>query len=61
VFFFGAFEGINGNFTRPNLSVPIGDPCPVQNPTVPSNEALINGSPDCQRLRAAVVLSIAAR
>ena len=49
LFFFGALEGITGDFTRPNLGVPIGDPCPVQNPTVPANEALINGSADCQR------------
>src|SRR5262245_46431003 len=49
VFYFGVCEGITGNFPRPNLSVPIGDPCPVANPTVPANEALINSSPDCQR------------
>ena len=49
-FFFLAFEGINGNFQRPNLSRQLGDaPCPVQNPTVPQNEALINSVPDCQR------------
>jgi Carboxypeptidase regulatory-like domain/TonB-dependent Receptor Plug Domain len=49
-FFFGAFEGIFGDFQRPNLSTPIGPvPCPVQNPTVPQNEALINTNPDCQR------------
>lgn len=48
-FYFGAFEGITGNFERPNLSVPIGTPCALQNPTVQANEALINGSADCQR------------
>ena len=49
-FYFLAFEGINGNFERPNLSRQLGDvPCPVQNPTVPQNEALINSNPDCQR------------
>src|SRR5262249_4237444 len=48
-FFFGAVEGINGNFTRPNLSVPIGTPCSVQSPTITANEALINSSADCQR------------
>src|SRR5262245_37458501 len=49
-FFFGAFEGITGNFERPNLSRQLGDTaCPVQNPTVPANEALINANPDCQR------------
>ena len=50
LFFFAAVEGITGDFTRPNLSVPIGTPCPVANPTVPANEDLINGSPDCQRV-----------
>lgn len=49
-FFFGAFEQILGNFTRANLSVPIGTPCTIQNPTIQANEALINGSPDCQRV-----------
>jgi outer membrane receptor for ferrienterochelin and colicin len=49
-FFFGSFEQITGNFTRPNLSEAIGAPCTVQNPTVQANEALINGSADCQRL-----------
>ena len=50
VFFFGALEGIKGNFERPNLSVPIGTPCPVSNPTLGANEALINSNPDCQRV-----------
>ena len=49
VFLFSALEGITGDFTRPNLSVPIGTPCPVSAPVIPSDEALINGSPDCQR------------
>jgi hypothetical protein len=49
-FFFGALEGITGNFERPNLSTQLGaTPCPVSNPTVPANEALINSNPDCQR------------
>ena len=48
-FFFFALEHVRENLTRPNLSEPIGTPCPVQAPTVPANEALINGSPDCQR------------
>ena len=48
-FYFAAVEAIAGDFTRPNLSVPIGVPCPVQNPTIGANEALINGSADCQR------------
>ena len=50
MFYFGAFEQILENLTRPNLSEPIGDPCSVQNPTVRNNEALINSSADCQRL-----------
>ena len=49
-FFFGAFEQITGNFTRANLSAPIGTPCSVQTPTIQTNETLINGSADCQRL-----------
>src|SRR5436305_11964038 len=51
VFFFGAFEQIRENLTRPNLSVPIGaTPCPVATPTILANEGLINGNTDCQRL-----------
>ncbi|HEY6613808.1 MAG TPA: TonB-dependent receptor, partial [Vicinamibacterales bacterium] len=47
-FYFLATEGINANFERPNLSRQLGDvPCPVQNPTVPTNETLINTIPDC--------------
>src|SRR6185312_3874506 len=49
-FFFFAFEGIRENLSRANLSDPIGTPCTVTAPTVPANEALINGSADCQRL-----------
>jgi outer membrane receptor for ferrienterochelin and colicin len=49
-FYFFAFEQIIENLTRPNLSEQIGTtPCPVQSPTVQANEALINGSADCQR------------
>jgi Carboxypeptidase regulatory-like domain/TonB-dependent Receptor Plug Domain/TonB dependent receptor len=49
-FFFGAVEGITGNFQRPNLSAQLGSTaCPVQNPTVQANEGLINSNPDCQR------------
>ncbi len=50
MFFFAAFEQITGNLQRANLSVPIGAPCPVPTPTIQANEALINGSADCQRL-----------
>ncbi len=49
-FFFGAFEGITGNFERPNLSRTFGTPCPMSAPTVAQNEALINMSGDCQRV-----------
>ena len=50
-FFFGAVEGITGDFTRPNLGRQLGNTaCPIANPTVPQNEALINGNADCQRL-----------
>jgi hypothetical protein len=49
-FYFLAMEGVRENLLRPNLSVPIGDPCPVSAPTLAANEALINGSADCQRL-----------
>lgn len=49
-FFFAALEGITGNFERPNLSRPIGTPCPVTSPTLAANAALIASSGDCQRL-----------
>ena len=49
-FFFVALEGITGNFKRPNLGRQVGDtPCPVANPTLQQNEALINANGDCQR------------
>jgi len=49
-FYFLALEGIRENLQRPNLSEPIGAPCPISAPTLAANEALINGSPDCQRV-----------
>ncbi|MFN2498102.1 MAG: TonB-dependent receptor domain-containing protein [Pyrinomonadaceae bacterium] len=49
-FYFLAFEGVRENLDRENLSTPIGTPCPVAAPTILANEALINGSPDCQRV-----------
>lgn len=49
-FYFGAVEGITGNFNRPNLSRAIGTPCPIATPTIAHDEALINSSGDCQRL-----------
>ena len=48
-FYFVALEGIRDHLVRPNLSEPIGAPCPVAAPTL-ANEGLINGSEDCQRL-----------
>jgi hypothetical protein len=50
VFYFGAIEGIHENLLRPNLSEAIGTPCSVAAPTLAANEALINSSPDCQRV-----------
>ena len=50
VFFFGAVEQIIANLSRVNLGESIGTPCAVSAPTIGANEALINGSPDCQRL-----------
>ena len=49
-FYFLALEGIRERFVRPNLSEAIGSPCPVGNPTLAANEALINSNADCQRL-----------
>jgi Carboxypeptidase regulatory-like domain len=49
-FFFGALEGITGDFTRPNLGRQLGEtPCPVSNPNLQQHEALINDNADCQR------------
>jgi hypothetical protein len=50
-FYFFAFEGINENLTRANLSEQIGaTPCPISTPTIIANEGLIDGNADCQRL-----------
>jgi hypothetical protein len=49
-FYFAAFEGIRENLRRPNLSEPIGTPCPIATPTLAANEALINDNADCQRV-----------
>src|SRR5262249_56072603 len=49
-FYFLALEAVRENLQRPNLSEAIGTPCPVSSPTLAANEALINGSADCQRL-----------
>src|SRR5712691_6080783 len=50
MFFFGAFEQIFENLTRPNLSTPLGAACSVANPVTPTNDAVINASPECQRV-----------
>ena len=50
VFYFGAIEGIGERLLRPNLSEAIGTPCSAAAPTLAANEALINSSPDCQRI-----------
>jgi len=50
LFFFAAGEGIRENLTRPNLSAPLGAACPVATPVVGTNDAVINASPECQRV-----------
>src|SRR5712664_3690079 len=50
MFVFGAFEQILAELTRPNLSAPLGPACSVANPVVGVNDAVINGSPECQRV-----------
>src|SRR5258705_1718173 len=49
-FYFLALEGVRENLQRPNLSEPIGAPCPVVAPTLLANEAVIGANGDCQRL-----------
>jgi hypothetical protein len=52
LFFFAAGEGIRENLTRKNLSAPIGTPCgsaPAFDDTA-ATDAVINSSPDCQRV-----------
>lgn len=51
MFFFGAFEQIFENLTRPNLSAQTGPAaCPVPTPTLAANSGLIGSNADCQRL-----------
>lgn len=51
MFYFGAFEQILENLTRPNLSAQTGTTaCPVPAPTVAANSPLLATNPDCQRL-----------
>ena len=53
-FFFGSFEQIIAELTRPNLSVQTGaTACPVATPNILTDEALLvpfTGNPDCKRL-----------
>ena len=52
LFFFAAAEGIRENLTRANLSAPVGTACassPVYDGTA-ATDAVINSSPDCQRV-----------
>ncbi len=51
MFYFGAFEQILENLTRPNLSAQTGSTaCPVASPTLAANSAQIGSNADCQRL-----------
>lgn len=50
VFIFGAFEQIIANLRRANLSAPLGPSCSVANPVAGPNDAVINASPECQRV-----------
>jgi hypothetical protein len=52
LFFFGAGEGIRENLTRQNLSAPLGAACANLTPVITNlaDEALINASPECQRV-----------
>lgn len=50
MFLFGAFEQILADLTRVNLSAPLGPSCSVTNPVAGANDAIINGSAECQRV-----------
>ncbi len=50
MFFFGAFEQIRSELTRPNLSAALGAPCSVAAPVVGVDDAVIGASPECQRV-----------
>lgn len=51
LFFFAATEGIREDLTRKNLGQPLGAACPNTAPVIsdPADEALIDGSAECQR------------
>src|SRR5216684_1499606 len=48
MFIFGAFEQIFANLTRANLSAPLGAACSVATPVAGTDDAVINGSAECQ-------------
>jgi hypothetical protein len=52
LFFFAATEGIREDLTRKNLGTPLGPACSSAAPVItnPSDEALIDGSAECQRV-----------
>ena len=50
MFFFGAFEQIIAELTRPNLSDPLGPTCGVAKPVAGTDDAAINASAECQRV-----------
>ncbi len=50
MFIFGAFEQIFANLTRANLSAPLGAACSVATPVAGTDDAVINGSAECQRV-----------
>src|SRR5437870_8179689 len=50
MFIFGAFEQIFANLTRTNLSAPLGAACSVASPVAGTDDAVINGSAECQRV-----------
>jgi Carboxypeptidase regulatory-like domain/TonB-dependent Receptor Plug Domain len=50
MFFFGAFEQILAELTRTNLSAPLGSACSVASPVAGVDDAVINGSAECQRV-----------
>src|SRR3989442_13287515 len=49
MFIFGAFEQIFANLTRTNLSAPLGAACSVASPVAGTDDAVVNGSAECQR------------
>src|SRR5229473_498322 len=50
LFFFAAGEGIRENLNRKNLGASLGPACSVATPVAGTNDAVINGSAECQRV-----------